>query len=156
MSNHTHHTTTAVIGHRNETETGAILGGSIAVRLRAADTDGRMGLIEQVVPGGFPGPALHVHPEFEETFYILDGSLVFRVGDDAHEAAAGTVAHIPRGVPHTFANTADTPAHALVIVSPAGFELYFEALAAAIDRHGAMPPAGEVVALGIAHGSMPA
>jgi mannose-6-phosphate isomerase-like protein (cupin superfamily) len=156
MSNHTHHTTTAVIGHRHEPETGVILGGSIAVRLRAADTDGRIGLIEQVIPGGFPGPALHVHPEFEETFYILDGSLVFRVGDHAYEADAGTVAHIPRGVPHTFANTADEPAHSLVIVTPAGFEQYFEALAAAIERHGAMPHAGEVVALGIAHGSMPA
>jgi mannose-6-phosphate isomerase-like protein (cupin superfamily) len=156
MSNHTHHTTTAVIGHRRDAETDAILGGSIAVRLRAADTDGRMGLIEQVIPGGFPGPALHVHPEFEETFYILDGSLVFRVGEHAHEADAGTVAHIPRGVPHTFANTADEPARALVIVTPAGFEQYFEALAAAIRRHGAMPPVGEVVALGIAHGSMPA
>ena len=156
MSKHTHPTTNAAVPHRNDREANGIFGGSIAVRLRAADTGGRIGLVEQVIPGGFPGPPLHVHPEFEETFVVLDGSLAFRVGDDAREARAGGVAHIPRGVPHTFANPADETAHALVIVTPAGFEEYFEALAAAITRHGAMPPAGEVIALGIAHGSVPA
>jgi mannose-6-phosphate isomerase-like protein (cupin superfamily) len=156
MTNHAHSTTAAAVAHRDAAATSRMLGGSIAVRLRAADTDGRMGLIEQVIPGGFPGPALHVHPEFEETFYVVDGSLVFRLGDDAHRAGPGTIAHIPRGIPHTFANPTDGPAHVLVIVTPAGFEEYFEALATSIARHGGMPPAGEVVELGIAHGSVPA
>jgi hypothetical protein len=38
----------------------------------------------------------------------------------------------------------------------AGFEAYFEALVAAISDHGGMPPTDEVVALGAAHGSLPA
>jgi hypothetical protein len=42
-----------------------VLGGSITIRLRSEDTDGRLALIEQVVPAGFPGPPLHVHPEFD-------------------------------------------------------------------------------------------
>lgn len=43
-----------------------------------------------------------------------------------------------------------------MIVTPAGFEAYFEALAAAILDHRGMPPVKDVVALGIAHGSIPA
>ncbi len=99
---------------------------------------------------------LHTHPDFDETFYVLEGTLAFRLGDNAHEAGPGTVAHIPRGVPHTFANPRNEPAHVLVIVTPAGFEAYFGALAAAIVERGAFPPVGELVALGIAHGSVPA
>jgi mannose-6-phosphate isomerase-like protein (cupin superfamily) len=150
------HDTPAVVQTVAEADTTQLLGGAITIRLRSQDTDGRVGMIDQIVPGGFPGPALHVHPDFEETFYVLDGTLSFRVGDQTRDGGPGTVAHIPRGLPHTFANPSDQPAHALVIVTPGGFEAYFEALAAAIADHGGFPPVGELVALGIAHGSCPA
>ena len=156
MTNHIPLTSTALIQSFEQADATELPGGSIAIRVRGDDTDGRMGMTEHVVPPGFPGPALHVHPGFEETFYVLSGTLVFRVGDEAREAGPGAVAHIPRGVPHTFANSASEPAHALVIVTPAGFEAYFEAFAAAIIHHQGMPPAEDLVALGIAHGSIPA
>jgi quercetin dioxygenase-like cupin family protein len=132
-----------------------LLGGSIRIRLRSEDTDGRSALIEQVVPAGFPGPALHIHPDFDETFYVLDGEIAVRVGDEAHEAGPGTVAFVPRGTPHTFANPSDRPARMLVFVTPGGFERYFEALIDAVRRIGGFPPADELAALGIAHGSIP-
>jgi mannose-6-phosphate isomerase-like protein (cupin superfamily) len=161
MTNHapiTHamSTTPAVVQTFAEADTTQVLGGAITIRLRGKDTDGRVGMIDQIVPGGFPGPALHVHPEFDETFYVLAGTLSFRVGDDARECGPDTVAHIPRGVPHTFANPGDEPARSLVVVTPAGFEAYFEALAMAIADHGGFPPVDELVALGVAHGSCPA
>ena len=150
------HPTPAVVQRFEEADTIQLLGGAITIRLRSQDTDGRVGMIDQIVPGGFPGPALHVHLEFAETFYVLDGTLTFRVGDEAWESGPGGVAHIPRGVPHTFANPGDEPAHMLAVVTPAGFEAYFEALAATIAERDAFPPVGELVALGIAHGSFPA
>jgi len=133
-----------------------ILGGAIAIRLRSEDTGGRFGLIEQVVPAGYPGPAMHVHPTFEETFAVLEGSLSMRVGDEAFEAGAGAVALIPRGTRHTFANTSAEPARTLVLVTPAGFERYFEELAGAVLAAGGLPPGEQLAALGIAHGSIPA
>jgi quercetin dioxygenase-like cupin family protein len=136
--------------------TQAVLGGSITVRLRAEQTDGRLGLVEQVVPGGYPGPALHVHPEFDETFYLIEGSLAFRVGDRAYEASAGTVVFVPRGTPHTFANTSQELARSLVLVTPGGFEGYFEELIALIEQTGGLRPEEELRELGIAHGSIPA
>lgn len=38
----------------DEATTQTVLGGSITVRLRAEQTDGRLGLVEQVIPGGYP------------------------------------------------------------------------------------------------------
>lgn len=133
----------------------SLLGGSIHIRVRSEDTGGRLGLVEQVIPAGFPGPALHVHPEFEETFYVIDGAIAIRIGDEAHEAGPGTVAVVPRGMPHTFANPGCEPARMLVLVTPGGFERYFEALIEAVRAAGGFPPPDKLAALGIAHGSVP-
>ena len=147
--------TPAVIQPLDAAPGDALLGGSIHIRVRSEDTGGRLGLVEQVVPPGFPGPALHIHPEFEETFYVLEGRVAFRVGDEAHDAGAGTVAVGPRGTPHTFGNPGSAPARMLVLVTPGGFECYFEALIEAVRASGGFPPAAELTALGIAHGSVP-
>jgi len=127
----------------------------ITVLLRSEETAGVLALVETRAPAGSPGPRLHRH-EFDETFYVLEGELTFQLVDELVTAGPGEVVFAPRGVPHTFANPRDEPAHTLVVVTPAGFEAYFEALAAAIADRGGFPPVGELVALGIAHGSLPA
>jgi hypothetical protein len=43
----------------------------------------------------------------------------------------------------------------LVLVTPGGFERYFEALVEAVRDAGGFPPAEELAALGIAHGCVP-
>jgi hypothetical protein len=43
-----------------------------------------------------------------------------------------------RGVPHTYANLSDAPAHQLIICTPAGFERYFARMSA--KRQGTEPP----------------
>jgi mannose-6-phosphate isomerase-like protein (cupin superfamily) len=145
-----------VIQTREEATMQSVLGGSITVRLRAEQTDGQLGLVEQVVPGGYPGPAMHVHPDFDETFYVVEGRLGFRIGDRAYEAGSGTVTFVPRGTPHTFANPGREPARSLVLATPGGFEAYFEALIELVRRTGGLPPEDELRELGIAHGSLPA
>jgi mannose-6-phosphate isomerase-like protein (cupin superfamily) len=157
MSNLTPTTyTESVVQTREEAATQSVLGGSIMIRLRAEETNGQLGLVEQVVPGGYPGPAMHVHPDFDETFYVIEGRLGFRVGDRAYEAGSGAVAFVPRGTPHTFANPAPEPARSLVLVTPGGFEAYFEALIELVRQAGGIPPEHELRELGIAHGSVPA
>ncbi|HET6865600.1 MAG TPA: cupin domain-containing protein [Solirubrobacteraceae bacterium] len=148
--------TEPVVQTLEQAATQAVLGGAITVRLRAEQTDGQLGLVEQVVPGGYPGPAMHVHPDFDETFYVIEGKLGFRVGDHAYEAGPGTVAFMPRGTPHTFANPGPEPARSLVLATPGGFEAYFEELIELVRRTGGLPPERELRDLGIAHGSLPA
>jgi quercetin dioxygenase-like cupin family protein len=90
-------------------------------------TDGHLGLIRDVVPAGHAGPRLHLHPAFDEGFYVLAGELVFRVGDRVWVVKAGGVALARRGQSHTFANQTDTDVPILMFVTPAGFEQYFAA-----------------------------
>ena len=155
MNTLTHTQTHPVIQSLNAAPGDSLLGAAIHIRVRSEDTGGAFGLVEQVVPAGFPGPALHVHPDFEETFYVLEGQIAMRVGHEAHEAGTGTVAVVPRGTPHTFANPGDEPARMLVLVTPGGFERYFEALIGAVRAAGGFPPVEEMAALAIAYGSVP-
>jgi len=134
----------------------SLVGGAIAIRLRSEQTGGRIAMLEQQIPAGFPGPPLHVHPEFDETFYILEGSLTLRVDDQVAVADPGTVAFVPRGTPHTFANPNEHPTRILVMLNPAGFERYFQELIAAVRASGQLPSPDELAELGIAHGSVPA
>ncbi|MBS1879238.1 MAG: cupin domain-containing protein [Actinobacteria bacterium] len=131
-----------------------ILGGSISIRVRAEDSDGRLALVEQRLPGGYPGPPLHVHPEFDELFYVLDGELSLRIGERTETVGAGGVAFVPRGVPHTFANRSGRPAHSLVLVTPAGLERYFESLVDLLAASEGMPDPERLAALNEAHGTV--
>jgi quercetin dioxygenase-like cupin family protein len=46
---------------------------------------------------------LHTHPQ-EEAFVVLSGRLVFRLGEEEVEVAAGTTVRIPAEVPHAVRN----------------------------------------------------
>jgi quercetin dioxygenase-like cupin family protein len=65
----------------------------------------------------------HVHPDEDDSFYILEGEITFTVGDDEVIAGPGTFVLVPPGVRHGFANRRDTPARILNVHAPAGFDL---------------------------------
>jgi uncharacterized cupin superfamily protein len=106
-------------------------------------TDGHLGLIRDIVPAGHAGPRLHLHPWFDEGFYVLAGELVFRVGETVSVVRAGEVALARRGEPHTFANRTDADVPILMFVTPAGFEQHFADGAAQ-----AHPPADSTIVVG--------
>jgi quercetin dioxygenase-like cupin family protein len=106
-----------------------------AVLLRGEETDGHLAVVE-ITGGG--RPPLHRH-DFDEAFYVLDGELTFQLGEERFVRGAGELAFAPRGVPHTYANLSGAQAHALIVITPAGFERYFARLAA--ERSGGEPPA---------------
>lgn len=55
------------------------------------------------------GADLHVHRRHTDVFYVLEGELTIRLGNDGHEVLvpAGTLARVPRGVVHGFRNGSD-------------------------------------------------
>jgi len=71
------------------------------VHLHGEQSGGALAVIENTMPGGAPGPPLHRH-DFDEAFYVLEGELTFKLGDDVFTRRAGELAFAPRGVPHTF------------------------------------------------------
>jgi mannose-6-phosphate isomerase-like protein (cupin superfamily) len=70
-------------------------------------------------PGGSPPPK-HFHPEQDERFEALEGTLTARVDGEQRELGAGDVLEIPRGSVHQMWNAGAVPARALWVTSPAG------------------------------------
>lgn len=91
------------------------------IRVSGEDTGGTFSVIEVRVPPGYSGPP-HIHHNEHETFYTVEGELVYTIGDDTIIGDAGTIVHGPKGVPHSFSNETDTEAIAHTWVHPAGFE----------------------------------
>ena len=112
------------------------------VKIASADTGGRYGLVEMLVPPGLGSP-WHVHTDEDEWFYVLDGNLTVYVGDTRVDLAAGGFAFGPTGVPHTFIGAGPDPTRVLAGLSPFQFEGFLrEAGRPAPARVLPPPPAG--------------
>jgi quercetin dioxygenase-like cupin family protein len=73
----------------------------------AADTNGELLEIELTLDPGGRVPAAHVHPEQEERFHVLEGTMKFRLGLRTIVAHAGDTVTVPAGRVHKFANAGD-------------------------------------------------
>ena len=72
-------------------------------------------------PGTHPGrpiAGLHVHREDDEAWFVLEGRLGFRIGDEDVEAGAGESILVERGTPHSYWNPAAEPARYLLVMTP--------------------------------------
>jgi quercetin dioxygenase-like cupin family protein len=81
-------------------------------------------VIEAVVPPGY-SPPMHRHDFGTESFYVLEGSVRFVLGDREETHGPGGVAHVPRSVRHSFEVLGDEPARVLDLVAPAGLWDFF-------------------------------
>jgi quercetin dioxygenase-like cupin family protein len=83
------------------------------------DTDGeRLEFELELAPDGHV-PGAHVHPEQEERFHVLEGTMKFRLGMRTIVAGPGDTVVVPKGRVHRFCNGGDAPARARVEVLPA-------------------------------------
>ena len=106
------------------------------VLVRSEESGGAVSVIQTAPEPGF-GPPFHKH-DFDETFYVLEGTLTFRLHDEVFEVGPGQVVFVPGGAPHTFVNMSGKPARQLIVCTPAGFERHFARMAA--EREGVEPP----------------
>jgi quercetin dioxygenase-like cupin family protein len=88
------------------------------------DTDGTFSLIHCFFRKGFMAPP-HYHKLEDESFYLLEGEIDFHVGDKKFKAGAGEFVVLPKNVPHHF-NLISETAKALLLITPAGFEVFFQ------------------------------
>jgi mannose-6-phosphate isomerase-like protein (cupin superfamily) len=104
--------------------------GGIGVRLMACgdETGGGFSLVEHPMPPRALAAPLHRHLREDEYSYVLEGRMGALLGDEVLIAERGDLVFKPRNQWHTFWNAGDEPARILEIISPAGFERYFEEL----------------------------
>ena len=65
-----------------------------------------------------PVAGLHVHHEDDEAWYVLEGTLGFRVGDEVVVAPAGSGVLVPKGTPHSYWNAGEVEARYILVMSP--------------------------------------
>ncbi len=113
---------------------------SVVLKGTAASSDDAFFLSETTVEAGFPGPPPHIHRELYDLFYVLDGTLALRDGDETIAAGPGSFACFPPGTVHTFSNPGDKPVRFLNFNTPAGWENYMRELGAAFAGGGPPTP----------------
>ena len=118
----------------------SFLGVNLSFKVESADTAGAWALLEYLAPPRFAGPPLHWHKVTNEAFYVLEGVVTFRMGEEVFKGEPGAMVYIPTGVLHTFSNQEEVPARFLTFLSPGGFEEYFKELAALAQSEPSWPP----------------
>ncbi len=95
------------------------LGARFDLKVSGKDTNGAI-CVYETTRFEKRGPLLHMHPDLDEWFYVLDGEFKFQVGEEIFRLKAGDSLFGPRGVAHTFVKTSEGPARLLLHHQPAG------------------------------------
>jgi mannose-6-phosphate isomerase-like protein (cupin superfamily) len=80
------------------------------------------------------GPGAHSHTK-DDTFFVIEGTMSFLVGDEWFDAPNGSFVLVPGGVTHDFENRSDGRAGALNFSTPGGFEKEMPGIAEWFAEH---------------------
>ena len=112
----------------NTSNSRALLSGGAVLTWLATgkETGGQFSIFEATgIPGMEPPP--HLHTNEDETYYLIDGEMLFRVGDQEFVGKPGDFVFLPRQIRHEF-KVLSPEFRCLVGIYPAGLENYFEPL----------------------------
>jgi len=98
-------------------------GGVFTWKATAAETGGSFLLLEDRMERGKTTP-LHLHPNEDETIYVLEGELLVHIEGEEHRVGQGGLFVAPRGVPHAMMVTSGT-ARVLALQTPGTGEAFY-------------------------------
>jgi mannose-6-phosphate isomerase-like protein (cupin superfamily) len=109
--------------------------GSIGVRflIDGDESGGGFSLVEHPMPPRALAAPMHRHSREDEYSFVLEGRVGALLGEELLFGEPGDLIFKPRDQWHTFWNAGDTPARILEVISPAGFERFFDEL---VERGG--------------------
>jgi len=114
------------------------------VKVTAEDTGGAYEVCEERCPAGFKSRK-HMHTQNHESFYVIEGDATFILGDETHQGSAGSLIHIPPGVPHQMI-AGDEGVRVLMVYSPGETEAMFKDMVALSPEQQADFETGKAVA----------
>lgn len=103
----------------------------LGIRFMLQDTSEHVSVVEHPLGPHSLGSPMHTHTREDEYSFVIEGEFGVRIGGETFTAGPGTLIIKPKDVPHAFWNATDRPARILEIISPAGFDHFFEEIAAA-------------------------
>lgn len=119
-----------------EGKTGKIGGIDIISKLSKNQTDGNLGCDEATLKSGFLGAPPHLHKNFDEICFVLEGSVTIMVEENLYQVNAGDWHLRPRNKMHTFWNSSESTARFVDIYIPGGHEEYMADLAKLFENNG--------------------
>ncbi|HKW07386.1 MAG TPA: cupin domain-containing protein [Candidatus Dormibacteraeota bacterium] len=120
--------TTARVLKSGEGRQGWLGGLGVRWMIPGIDSNGGFSLVEHPMKPRALAAPLHRHSREDEYSVVVTGRVGALLGDEVVYGGPGDVIWKPRGQWHTFWNAGDSDASLLEIISPAGFEKYFEEL----------------------------
>jgi quercetin dioxygenase-like cupin family protein len=114
---------------------------TLDIKISGSDTNGQLAVFEQIGRTPKGGPPLHIHPDQDEWFYVVEGEYRFRVGEEMYSMKQGETIFLPRNLPHAFVQLTET-GRVVVSYMPAGkMEGFFK-----VTDTWTAPPSKEVIA----------
>ena len=121
----------------------------MTLKISGSDSEGKYSLIEMIHPPN-TGPALHIHSNAPEAYYVLDGSYSIRYGDREYQAYPRDFVFIPKGIPHNYQS--GPQGGKVLVISPAGLEGYFKEVADILNMKGKEIPWNQEVEIARRYG----
>src|SRR5271154_6138869 len=107
----------------------AAIGLGITMKTEGSSTRGAYSLFEYTVPPRTDGPPPDFHTREDESFICLAGRLDVQLGAKEFVLEPAHYLYLPTAVVHTFRTSYDEESRVISVVSPAGLERYYQALA---------------------------
>lgn len=121
---------------KGEGKIGRIGGIDIISKLSKHQTSGNFGCDEATLKPGFLGAPPHLHKNFDEICYVLEGLVTIMVEETLFQVNAGDWHLRPRNKMHTFWNASESIARFIDIYIPGGHEDYLADLAKLFENNG--------------------
>jgi quercetin dioxygenase-like cupin family protein len=99
-------------------------GGLLIFKVTSAQSGGALLMFEHSAARGKPTP-LHIHPDHDETCYVLEGELLLHMDGVERTAGPGSTVYIPRGVPHAMFVTSEVERSLWVVTPGEVMEAFF-------------------------------
>jgi mannose-6-phosphate isomerase-like protein (cupin superfamily) len=107
------------MAYAGQTIENPVSGERITFTKTSADTGGELLAFDMTLSVDGHVPGAHVHPEQEERFEIVSGTMKFRMNGKTIVAGPGEVVVVPPGARHKFSNGGDEEVEVRVEVRPA-------------------------------------
>jgi quercetin dioxygenase-like cupin family protein len=143
-------TAVRIVGPRDG-KFGSLGGVGVRFMIDGTESGGGFALVEHPMEPRALAAPMHRHSREDEYSYVLEGRVGADLGGEIVYGEPGDLIFKPRGQWHTFWNAGDKAARILEIISPAGFEKFFDRMTD-LAAKGQLDPA-RMAALGAEYGA---
>lgn len=132
---------TPMLSNRNKENSYWYIGHLMSLLITSKETSGRYALLRASERRGLEPPP-HTHTKEDEAFLILDGEVVYSVGNQTFHAKKGDVMFLPKNIRHSFKIQTEV-LETLILLTPGGLENYFVEMSKPAEEV-ELPPMPEV------------